>query len=85
VAQIWQEVLSFKQIGIDDGFFELGGDSLSATRAFARINRDFGMALSLKEILDHPTIRSLAEVVGREKGSAPSQVAPIPRQPRVAL
>src|SRR5262249_17911317 len=67
VAQIWQEVLSFTQIGIDDSFFELGGDSLSATRAFARINRDFGMDLSLKEILDHPTIRSLAELVSQEK------------------
>ena len=84
VVAIWQEVLSNNQISIDDNFFELGGDSLSATRAFARLNREFGMDLSLKEILEHPTVRSLAKLLSHRKGSSPSSLTPIPRQPRVA-
>jgi acyl carrier protein len=71
LAEIWREVLGLKELGIDENFFELGGDSLSATRVFARINRAFAMDLSLREILDHPTIRALAELVARNKGSAP--------------
>jgi acyl carrier protein len=82
---IWREVLEVKAIGIDDNFFELGGDSLSATRVFARVNRAFGMNLSLREILDHPNIRSLGELVARNKGTAPTTRPIIRRQPRLAV
>jgi len=82
LAEIWQEVLELKQVGIDDDFFELGGESLSATRAFARINAAFATALTLREILDRPTIRLLAELVASSKGSAPVNRPVILRQPR---
>jgi amino acid adenylation domain-containing protein len=72
LASIWQDVLGLKQIGIDDHFFELGGDSLSATRAFARTNESFGTGLTLREMLDHPTIRGIAELIVRSKNTAPS-------------
>ncbi|HWH70257.1 MAG TPA: phosphopantetheine-binding protein, partial [Candidatus Sulfotelmatobacter sp.] len=84
LAEIWKEVLSAPQVGIDDNFFELGGDSLSATRAFARINKAFGMALTLREMLEHPTIRSLAEVVGKHKGTSVARASIIPRQRRAS-
>jgi amino acid adenylation domain-containing protein len=82
IADIWREVLECRQVGIDDNFFELGGDSLSATRAFARINRNFGTSMTLREVLEHPTIRSLGEVVSASKGKAPAARSVIPRQPR---
>ncbi len=84
LAEIWKEVLSLNEVGIDDNFFDLGGDSLSATRAFARINRSFGMDLTLREILERPTIGSLAELVGRTKGTAAAPLPRITRQPRLA-
>jgi len=80
LSQIWHEVLELKQIGIDDNFFELGGDSLSATRTFARINQTFGLALTLREILEHPTIRSLAELVDRNKERPARVPSIIPRR-----
>jgi amino acid adenylation domain-containing protein len=80
LAAIWQEVLLLKQVGVNDNFFELGGDSLSATRAFARINRTFGTDLTLREILEHPTIRALAELVGKSKGTAPARAPILPRR-----
>lgn len=82
LAGIWQEVLMLAQVGIDDNFFELGGDSLSATRAFARINRAFGSSLTLREMLERPTIRSLGDTVAQNKSTRSMRAAPIPRQPR---
>jgi len=82
LVEIWQEVLALNRVGIDDNFFELGGDSLSATRAFARINKAFGMDLSLAEILEHPTIRLQAKLVAQFKGTAPGRKPLIRRQPR---
>lgn len=85
IAAIWREVLSASEVGVDENFFELGGDSLSATRAFARINRAFATELTLREMLDHPTVQSLAELVVRVRGSALYPGNPIPRQPRTAI
>jgi amino acid adenylation domain-containing protein len=82
LAAIWQEVLMLKQVGIDDDFFELGGDSLSATRAFARTNQAFGTSLTLREMLDHPTIHGLSELVARSKGTAPVRPPILPRSAR---
>jgi fengycin family lipopeptide synthetase D len=82
LAGIFQEVLELKEVGIEDNFFDLGGDSLSATRAYARINRSFGANLSLREMLDRPTVARLADLVK----SAPAVFSPvhpqIKRQPR---
>ncbi|HEY3861974.1 MAG TPA: amino acid adenylation domain-containing protein [Verrucomicrobiae bacterium] len=63
LAEVWQEVLSLKRIGVNDDFFELGADSLSATRAFARINRRFGINLPLRAIFENPTVARLAAEV----------------------
>jgi len=82
LATIWQEVLLLKQLGIDDDFFELGGDSLSATRAFARTNQAFGTDLTLREMLDRPTIRALSELVASSKGTAPVRPPIRPRGAR---
>ena len=60
LAEIWQEVLALKQVSIDDDMFALGADSLSATRAFARINRRLGIDLPLRAVFEHPTIAALA-------------------------
>jgi amino acid adenylation domain-containing protein len=67
LAEIWREVLALRQISRDDDFFELGADSLSATRAFARINRQFGIDLPLRAIFEHPTVAALAGMVRNAK------------------
>jgi amino acid adenylation domain-containing protein len=85
IAEIWREVLSLKQVGVEDNFFESGGDSLSATRAFARINKKFGSGITLREMFDHPTIAGLAKVIGRSTGVPAPALKPIPRRPRVGI
>ena len=57
---LWQELLGFDGLGVDDNYFALGGTSLVAARLFAEIGRSFGVRLPLTTILEAPTIRGLS-------------------------
>jgi acyl carrier protein len=59
VAAAWGEVLGIEDIGVDDEFYELGGNSLVATRLVARLRQVFHVDMSLAELLD---LRTVAEV-----------------------
>jgi amino acid adenylation domain-containing protein/non-ribosomal peptide synthase protein (TIGR01720 family) len=61
LAEIWQQVLGRKQLGIHDSFFELGGDSILAIQIVARANQA-GLKLSPRLIFRHQTIADLAQV-----------------------
>ncbi|NOJ74037.1 non-ribosomal peptide synthetase [Paenibacillus alvei] len=58
LAEIWQEVLGVKQIGITDNYFRLGGDSIKAIQLCARL-RDCRLSLSVSDLLKHPTIQTV--------------------------
>jgi acyl carrier protein len=55
VLKVWREVLGIEDAGPDDDFFELGGDSLVATRLVARLREETGTAVSLLAVFDNPT------------------------------
>jgi len=61
LAAIWCEVLRLDRVGVHDNFFELGGHSLVATRVVMRIQRQFGIAMPLRQIFETPTIMALAD------------------------
>lgn len=50
-----EELLEVAPIGMDDDFFELGGDSLAATRLSRRLEERFGALIDLASLLDQPT------------------------------
>ena len=60
LARIWGELLKLENIGAQDDFFELGGDSLLSIRAASRISEEFGTRVASHAIFDNPTIESLA-------------------------
>jgi amino acid adenylation domain-containing protein len=70
---IWQEVLNIPKIGVDDDFFELGGDSLQALTVFAEIEARLSCSLSPATIVQAPTIAHLAEFIRTAPGTAESQ------------
>jgi acyl-CoA synthetase (AMP-forming)/AMP-acid ligase II/acyl carrier protein len=60
VTKIWADLLDHDQIGIDDDIFTLDVDSITITKMISRLRECFGVALSLKDIFDAPTVASLA-------------------------
>jgi acyl-coenzyme A synthetase/AMP-(fatty) acid ligase/acyl carrier protein len=70
---IWQEVPKIPNIGIDDDFFELGGNSLQAIRMFLEIEARLGCSLSPSTMVQVSTIASLAKLIRETTGIVASQ------------
>jgi acyl transferase domain-containing protein/aryl carrier-like protein len=64
LARIWQELLGIQEVGVEDNFFDLGGDSLLLLRVQAGILRVTGTELSSAEMFQYPTIAALARRLG---------------------
>lgn len=68
---LWQELLGMEDIGLDEHFFELGGNSLLAAAVVARVQALTGCQLPLCALLQAPTIRQLAQrMTGQAAASA---------------
>lgn len=58
LCELLQELLHIEKIGVEDDFFEYGGDSLTAIEYVAKAH-GIGIELSLQDIFDYPTVRKL--------------------------
>ncbi|HKR14768.1 MAG TPA: amino acid adenylation domain-containing protein, partial [Pyrinomonadaceae bacterium] len=61
LAVIWSQALGVDQVGIDDNFFSLGGDSIRSVQVLAKA-QERGLAFSLQDLFQYQTIRELAAV-----------------------
>ena len=68
LAGIWKEVLELDEIGIDDPFLDLGGNSILAAKLAARVLRDFQIEIPLKDVLASATVREMAETIAAAGG-----------------
>ncbi len=60
IVEIWHSIFTSEQIGTNDNFFTIGGNSMKAVKVLFKINNEFGTALELKTIFMHPTVGELA-------------------------
>lgn len=61
IARLWQQILGVEEVGIDDDFFDLGGDSIVNIQIVAAA-RNKGIEITPQQIFDYPSIRQLASV-----------------------
>lgn len=60
---LWEEVLGRKTIGINDNFFNLGGNSLHAVQMISRAISELSLNISIKRLFTNPTIAELSETI----------------------
>ncbi len=64
LAGIYAEILDVERVGVDDSFFDLGGDSISAMRLIAAINASLDAGLAVRVVFEAPTVAQLAPRIG---------------------
>ena len=63
LANIWAEVLGIEQIGVNDNFFRIGGNSLLAAQVISRVRKVFQAELSLETVFRDPTLAGQASYI----------------------
>ncbi len=87
MARVFEEVLGVERVGSADSFFDLGGNSISATRLTARLTAALGAQLSVRECFENPTVAELAALLEATAGTAEHRPALVarPRPDRIPL
>nr|QEO74523.1 AMP-dependent synthetase and ligase [uncultured bacterium] len=68
VAGIWAELLKVERVGLEDNFFDLGGDSIKAVRLVSRVNERLGADLRVQDVFKHQTVEPLAQRIATRSG-----------------
>ncbi|MEN9867635.1 MAG: hypothetical protein RL748_3225, partial [Pseudomonadota bacterium] len=79
IADIWQSLLQYPQVGRDDDFFALGGHSLLAVQCIAALRSQHQIEIGLRQLFNAPTLQAFALLVAQQQAeqaiSVPLQVA----------
>jgi amino acid adenylation domain-containing protein len=68
LAEIWQDALNVRQVGVLDNFFALGGDSILSIQIIARAN-ETGIRLTPKDLFQSPTVAGLATIAEADQSA----------------
>ncbi|UXI66227.1 non-ribosomal peptide synthetase [Tahibacter amnicola] len=69
LSAIWTQVLGAADIGVEDNFFALGGNSFKSLQIITAVARRFDAELSLREFFDAPTIAGCAQLIQTKRGT----------------
>ena len=86
LAAVWGEVLGVAEVGRDDDFFELGGNSLVAVQLIAQIRAAVQVKLPMRSVFETSTVAGMAELVERARAEEPAEPPETPKTtiPRLA-
>lgn len=63
IAAIWSSILGIKEVGVEDRFIDLGGDSLQAVRMLIQVNQALGTSLEIPALNQGRTVAELAGLI----------------------
>jgi amino acid adenylation domain-containing protein len=63
IAAIWEEILGIEKVGVNDNFFDLGGNSLIGLKVISRVKAEFQAEISAVTLFEGPTVSALARLV----------------------
>lgn len=63
LTEVWVDVLGLRRLGIDDDFFESGGDSIMAAKIVSELGRRGELRAMTWMLFQHPTIREFADAI----------------------
>nr|WP_051155034.1 condensation domain-containing protein [Mycobacterium marinum] len=75
LAAIYAQVLGLDRVSVDDSFFDLGGDSLSAMRVVSAINTTLNTDVAVRVLFDAPTVCALAQKLRAPESSV--EIVPV--------
>jgi acyl-CoA synthetase (AMP-forming)/AMP-acid ligase II/thioesterase domain-containing protein/acyl carrier protein len=70
LAKIWQEVLEIQEIGINDNFFALGGNSLFATQIVSKLADKLKINIPVNILFEKPNIKDLVAYLNKQLDSS---------------
>ncbi len=70
LAALWADILGVAAVGLQDNFFDLGGDSIAAVRLTTRLQELLDDGVMLAAVFEAPTIAALARYLGDQHGAA---------------
>ncbi|QXF35491.1 polyketide synthase [Photorhabdus luminescens] len=78
---IWEAFLRIKPLGIEDDFFDLGGNSLKAITLLSQIHKSCNIDVPLTYFFKHPTVKEIAEFAGSQSETSGYQaIQPVAEQ-----
>lgn len=81
LAEIWRSLFGLETVGVNDDFFELGGDSLKAMTVASRIHKELDVKVPVATFFSMPTIEELARYIV-EKGHGDTHMIIPPAEPK---
>lgn len=85
LCEIWKQVLKVPQVGIDDPFLELGGDSLLAAVLVTAVSEKMGILVTVTDFVETPTVREQARVLASRLAGGPSESAAVQGHHRLTM
>ena len=77
LIDLLKSLLNVNNISIDDDFFELGGDSLSAINFCSQVQSAFDVGVFVKDIMEHPIVQDLSDIISNNLGKTKQDTIPV--------
>ncbi|WP_311315048.1 non-ribosomal peptide synthetase [Streptomyces naphthomycinicus] len=85
LCRVFAEVLGVDTPGIDDSFFDLGGQSLTSVRLLSRVRTEFGVELPVRALFEAPTVAQFAQRLDEAERSTAQALVPAARPDVIPL